>query len=501
MKLNQRPNLLYIHSDQHAAAVTGCYGDSLVQTPNLDQLAKRGVLLENVYCPSPICVPSRMSMLSGRYPYENQVWTNSHMLDSGIPTFAHAMGAGGYYPTLVGRMHSVGPDQFHGYAQRLVGDHGPNQLGGASVDHGALSGTTGPERTSLRLSGHGQSAYQVHDEDVTAATIDYLNRLGVKKRSGQSAEPFSLSVGFMLPHQPFVARLEDYRYYYENVTLPQNPEPFGEHLHPHIKFWRRSCDIEEVSEEEIRRARAAYWALVDRMDVMIGQIFTSLRENGLEDNTLIVYMSDHGEQVGEHGLWWKQTFYEDSVKVPAILAWPGHLPENIRCDKVISSLDINATMIDALGCPTLPNSRGRSLLPLLTEPKNTRWDNVAFSEFCQDAAGAGGPFPEKGVFQRMIRSDAWKLNYYHGQPCQLFNLDIDPRELNNLATDPAHRETVEKLKTKVLNGWDPEWISERMAQLRADQQVLASWGRYVRPRDRYRWELKPEMDYLDNEQI
>ena len=101
----------------------------------------------------------------------------------------------------------------------------------------------------------------------------------------------------------------------------------------------------------------------------------------------------------------------------------------------------------------------------------------------------------------MIRSDAWKLNYYHGQPCELFNLDIDPCELNNLATDPAHREMVEKLKTKVLNGWDPEWISERMAQLRADQQVLASWGRHVRPKDQCRWDLKPEMDYLDNEQI
>ncbi len=501
LKSNKRPNLLYIHSDQHAAAVTGCYGDSLVRTPNLDQLAKRGVLLENVYCPSPICVPSRMSMLSGRYPYENQVWTNSHMLDSGIPTFAHAMGAGGYHPTLVGRMHSVGPDQFHGYAERLVGDHGPNQLGGVGVDHGELSGTAGPGRTSLRLSGHGQSAYQVHDEDVTAATIDYLNRLGVKKRAGQPAEPFSLSVGFMLPHQPFVARFEDYRYYYENVTPPKYPEPFGEHLHPHIKLWRKACEVEEVSEEEIRRARAAYWALVYRMDVMIGQVLTSLRENDLEENTLIVYMSDHGEQVGEHGLWWKQTFYEDSVKVPVILAWPGHLSENIHCDKVASSLDINATMIDALGCPVLPNSRGRSLLPLLTDPENTEWNNVAFSEFCQDAAGAGGPFPEEGIFQRMIRSDDWKLNYYHGQPCQLFNLETDPHELNNLATDPTYSKTVEKLKAKVLNGWDPEWISERMAQLRADRQILALWGRHVRPTDQCRWDLKPEMDYLDDKQI
>ncbi|MCH2661523.1 sulfatase-like hydrolase/transferase [bacterium] len=214
-----RPNLLYIHSDQHSPYVTGCYGDSLVETPHLDALAARGVVLDNTYCPSPICVPSRMSMLSGRYPHENEVWTNSHMLDSGIPTFAHAMGAGGYRPVLVGRMHSVGSDQLHGYAERLVGDHGANRpVGNGYGGHGV--GGAGPTRSSLQQSGHGQSAYQVHDEDVTAATVHYLDRLGVQKRAGQSAEPFSLSVGFMLPHQPFIARKEDYERYYDKITPP-----------------------------------------------------------------------------------------------------------------------------------------------------------------------------------------------------------------------------------------------------------------------------------------
>ena len=496
-----RPNLLYIHSDQHSPYVAGCYGDPLVETPHLDALAARGVAFDNTYCPSPICVPSRMSMLSGRYPCDNQVWTNTHILDSGIPTLAHSMGAGGYRPVLVGRMHSVGPDQLHGYAERLVGDHGPNQPGGQGVDHGQLAGTAGPSRVSLRLSGHGQSAYQVHDEDVTAATVDYLNRLGVAKRAGQAAEPFSLSVGFMLPHQPFVARLQDYRYYYENITPPQTPEPFGDHLHPHIKRWRQACDIEEVSEEEIRRARAAYWALVHRMDVLIGQIVAALRENDLEENTLVLYTSDHGEQVGEHGLWWKQTFYEDSVKVPAILAWPGRLPAGTRCDRVISSLDLNATMLDALGCPDLPNSRGRSLLPLLADPKNAEWDDVAFSEFCQDAAGAGGPFPQEGIFQRMIRRGRWKLNYYHGQPCQLFDLQTDPRERCDLAADPAHQEILAARKAEVLDGWDPEWIAARMAALRTDRPILAAWGRTVRPPDQCRWKLDPAMDYLDPEQL
>ncbi len=501
MSQSPRPNLLYIHSDQHSPYVAGCYGDSLVKTPHLDALAERGVVFDNTYCPSPICVPSRMSMLSGRYPCDNQVWTNAHILDSGIPTLAHAMGAGGYRPVLIGRMHSVGPDQLHGYAERLVGDHGPNQPGGQGVDHGQLSGTAGPGRVSLRLSGHGQSTYQVHDEDVAAATIDRLNRLGVAKRAGQAAEPFSLSVGFMLPHQPFVARLQDYRYYYENITPPQTPEPFGDHLHPHIKGWRQACEIEEVSAEETRRARAAYWALVHRMDALIGQIIAALRENDLEENTLILYTSDHGEQVGEHGLWWKQTFYEDSVKVPAILAWPGRLPAGTRCDRVISSLDLNATLLDALGCPALPHSRGRSLLPLLADPQNAAWDDVAFSEFCQDEAGAGGPFPDAGIFQRMIRRGPWKLNYYHGQPCQLFDLQADPRERCDLAADPAHQETLAALKAEVLDGWDPAWIAARLAALRADRSILAEWGRTIQPPDQWRWKLDPAMDYLDPEQL
>ncbi|HIG48148.1 MAG TPA: sulfatase, partial [candidate division Zixibacteria bacterium] len=286
MIASNRPNLLYIHSDQHSPYVTGCYGDPLVETPNLDALAARGVVLDNVYCPSPICVPSRMSMLSGRYPHENQVWTNSHILDSGIPTMAHAMGAGGYRPVLIGRMHAIGPDQLHGYAERLVGDHGPNQLGGQGVDHGELSGTAGPDRISLKKSGQGQSAYQVHDEEVTAETVGYLNRLGAKKQGGQPPEPFSLSVGFMLPHQPFVARRQDYARYYDRITPPRTTESFSDALHPYMKWWREACGIETVTEGETRRARAAYWALTARMDILIGQILTALRENDLEENTL-----------------------------------------------------------------------------------------------------------------------------------------------------------------------------------------------------------------------
>ena len=483
---SDRPNLLYLHSDQHSPAVMGCAGDPLVRTPHLDSLAAQGVVLENVYCPSPLCVPARMAMLTGRHPHENEVWTNDHSLGAGSPTFAHSMGAAGYHPAVIGRMHAIGPDQLQGFAERRVGDHGPNYLGGGGVGHGMLNGTAGPERVSLELSGHGQSAYEVHDEAVTAATVEYLNEVGARQRAGPAAEPFCLTVGFMLPHQPFVARRADYDLYRGAMTMPEYPEPFSDSLHPYLRWWRERCGIVEVSDAEILRARTAYWALVTRLDAMIGEVLTALRENGLADNTLIVYSSDHGEQVGEHGLWWKQTFYERSVGVPGIITWPGELPAGTRCDRVVSGLDLPATMLDALGAPPLPRARGRSLLPLL-RGETDEWEDVAFAELSIDA----------GWYMRMIRSGDWKLCYYHGHPSQLFNLAEDPQELHDRAQDPTCREVREQLTARVLDGWDPEWVGEQLAVRRREREIFRTWGQHVRPPDRYRWAMRPDMSYLD----
>jgi choline-sulfatase len=272
------------------------------------------------------------------------------------------------------------------------------------------------------------------------------------------------------------------------MEMPRTPEPFSDDLHPHIRAWREACGIVHLPDEEVLRARTAYWALVTRLDRMVGQILEALRANGLEENTLIVYTSDHGEQVGEHGLWWKQTFYEDSVRVPAILSWPGHLPEGARCGRVCSALDLNATMLDA---------RGRSVLPVLTSPDTADWEDIAFSEFCLDAAGSGGPFTEDGVRQRMVRRGDWKLNYYDGQPCQLFNLADDPREIRDRADDPQTQEVRDELTTLVLDGWDPKAVCREMARLRAERPLLAAWARHVQPADQYRWDLRPEMDSLD----
>ena len=489
---SSRPNLLYIHSDQHSPHVTGCYGDDLVDTPNLDNLSANGVVFENAYCCSPICVPSRMSMLSGRHPFQNEVWTNEHCLESRIPTIAHAMGAAGYQPELVGRMHSVGPDQLHGYAARFVGDHGANNPGNPGPDRGILSVTAGPHHLSLTRSGPGQSAYQVHDEDVTAVTVGRLNRLGVQKRAGILNEPFSISVGLMLPHPPYVARQEDYDLYADSMTLPRKPAPPVEEQHPFLRWWRQSTGIEVMDEVEVRRARAAYAGLVYRTDAMIGQILDALRVNGLDDNTLIIYTSDHGDMQGEHGLFWKHVFYEESVRVPLIASWPGRIPAGQHSENVVSALDVAATMLEAMGAPALPNSAGRSFLPQIDGRREVpSWENSAFSEYCTDKFG-----PPEGAFQRMIRQDEWKYIHYHEYHSQLFNLKEDPDELSDRSDDPGCSSILEALRAEVLREWDPVKVKQKMAEKNADEPILTSWARQTGPEERYRWPMLKEMNWL-----
>lgn len=492
-----RPNLLYIHSDQHSPFVAGCYGDTLVQTPNLNRLAAQGVVFDSAYCCSPICVPSRMSMLTGQHPYQNQVWTNQHILDSAIPTFAHALGAVGYRSVLAGRMHVRGPDQLHGYTDRLVGDHVPNYLGGRPAEMGVLKGTETPVRKTLETSGPGQVAYQIRDEAITAAAIDFLNREGVKQRAAKTHQPFSLSVGFMLPHPPYVPRQAAYQAYRDKITLPRKPQPFEQVSHPFLRQWRQHTGSEMISDAEALNTRAAYWALVSQVDGMVGQILAALAANNLAENTLIIYTSDHGDMQGEHGLWWKHVFYEESIRVPLLMVWPGVIRAGERCNRVVSALDVTATMLDALNAPALPHSPGRSLLGLVAEPGvgagrgSTTWNDIAFAEYCEDQYS-----PPGGCYHRMIRQDDWKLIYYHGYEPQLFNLADDPDELTDLAREPACYEVRKTLTERVLGDWNPEAIIATMAAKRADNQILQQWAEQTQPPDQFRWQARADMNWL-----
>jgi choline-sulfatase len=487
-----RPNLLFLFSDQHTQRIAGCYGSLPDVTPNLDRLAAQGVAFDNAYCPSPLCVPSRMSMLTQRYPYEQECWTNDDFLRSDAATWPHALGAAHYRPVLAGRLHAMGPDQLHGYAERLVGDHSPNWPGVPRHDMGALDKANDPWRESLERSGIGQSAYQVKDIETAAAACAYLRDVGKARRGGDDA-PFCLSVGFLLPHPPYVAWREDYERFAGRVPPPAHGEP---PTPPHAweTWWRENRGIASVDPQIAQRARTAYYGLVYRLDALVGQILTCVESEGLDEDTLVVYTTDHGDHLGERGLWWKHTLYDASVKVPLVMRWPGELPRGQRRGQVCNLIDVAATMLDALGAPALPHGNGRSLLAVARDP-TAPWTDETFSEHCTDRVPAwtGG----RDVQQRMLRNGRWKLIYYHGHAAQLFDVEADPEERRDLAQLSEHTPLRDALLAKVRNGWNPDAIAARIRERRSDKQIIEAWARNVQPADAFRWNLRPELNRLE----
>ncbi len=491
--MTAKPNLLFLFSDQHAFHVTGCYGDKIAQTPNLDRLAAEGVTFDAAYCPSPICVPSRMSMLTARHPSAQECWTNDDFLVSDRATWPHALGAAGYRPILVGRLHAMGPDQLHGYAEREIGDHSPNWGGVKRHDMGVLNETNDPHGVSVTRSGPGESVYEVKDRDVTRAAVACLDRLGAERKAG-SKDPFALTVGFMLPHPPYVATKDDYSRFAGKVKPPRLGRGAPDTEHPWLAWWRQNRNIETVDAADVLRARTAYYALTYRLDAMIGEVLDALKRNGLADNTLIVYSTDHGDQIGERGLWWKHTFYEESVRVPLIMSWPGNLPKGERRRQVVNLVDVTATMLEALGAPALPHAQGRSFLDVARDAK-APWTDETVSEYCTDEipVWTGG----MAVRQRMLRSGDWKLIYYHGYRPQLFNLAADPDELRDLGDDLAFAPVRDRLLERLLSDWSPDVIDSRMKARRRDKDIIGAWARGTNPANSHVWPTRPEQNRLD----
>lgn len=491
--MNKRPNLLFLFSDQHAYHVAGCYGDKVAETPNLDRLAAAGVTFEAAYCPSPICVPSRMSMLTGRHPSAQDCWTNDDFLASDRSTWPHALGSAGYRPILVGRLHAMGPDQLHGYAEREVGDHSPNWGGVARHDMGVLNETNDPHGTSVVRSGSGESVYEVKDRDVTRAAVACLDRIGAARRAGND-DPFAVTVGFMLPHPPYVATKQDYSRFVGRVPPARLSRGMLGSEHPWLAWWRSNRGIEEVEIGNSLRARTAYYALTYRLDAMIGEVLDALERNGLAENTLIVYSTDHGDQIGERGLWWKHTFYEESVRVPLIMSWPGKIPRSERRRQVVNLVDLTATMLDALGAPALPHAQGRSFLDVARDA-DAPWIDETVSEYCTDETPAwtGG----MAVRQRMLRRESWKIVYYHGYRPQLFDLASDPDELRDLGDDPAYASVRDRLLARLLADWCPQDIDRRMKARRRDKDLIGTWARRTNPPNTYLWPTRPEQNRLD----
>ncbi|MDP6349237.1 MAG: sulfatase-like hydrolase/transferase [Chloroflexota bacterium] len=437
-----RPNFLIFMTDEHDPGVSSPYGHPFMETPAMQRMADAGAVFENAYCNSPLCVPSRSSFMTGKHLHRIRVWNNSMSLGSDQPTWAHRMRAAGYETCLAGKMHFVGPDQMHGFDRRIVPEiHG---LGGG--DFGLTDWDVGRMKpNTIRLHddpGPGPHPHMDHDDEVVRQSTAFLSE------PERQEKPWVLCSSIFTPHYPFIARPEYYyNYYPEHADLPDIPEGHLEDQHPQSKRLREYFSCNGVPEEQVRKARAAYYGLVEFADSCIGHILDSLESNGLADNTVVIYVADHGEMNGEHGMWFKCSFYEQASRIPLIIYWPGVTEAGSRFDQVTSLLDVVQTMLD-IGEADATGTDGISLQPLLRGDDEDA-EGIAFCEY--EAHGTDRA-------ERMVRRGRYKLNYYHGEPPELFDLEDDPGEMNDLAADPASAGIVQELTALVLDGWDPDAI-------------------------------------------
>ena len=488
---DKRPNILVIMFDQLAPQFLSCYGHSLVKSPHIDALADKGVLFENGYTNFPLCVPSRASFMSGRYANAVEVWDNATDFSCATPTIAHYMRSQGYASTLCGKMHFIGPDQMHGFEQRLVTDVYPSNFAWTpDWTEGPKNRPTGINMRAVVESGTCIRSLQIdYDDEVEFFAHQKLYDL---VRFSEN-NPFFLMISFTHPHSPFITRKEYWdRYNHDDIDMPKVPR-IGDNELDEMSRWlyyAHGGDLDEVRDEHIRNARHAYYGMISYCDDKVGRIMGTLEEVGLSDDTVVIFTADHGEMLGERGGWYKQYFYEYSSRVPFIVSYPQRFkPARVR--ECVSLADILPTAIDIAAdgedwAPVAPLD-GNSLVPLL-DGDSSKWDDTVISEYTGE--GACAPC-------RMIRRGQHKLIYTHGHPDLLYDLEADPDELTNVAQDPAHSDLLKELKSALLADWNPEEINARVLQSQADRRFIQNvtqgeptWAFKMRPDDDRRYVRK-----------
>ncbi|MCP3969577.1 MAG: choline-sulfatase [Rhodobacteraceae bacterium] len=453
--MSKTPNIVLIMADQLAPQFTGAYGHPLVQTPHMDALAAAGTRFDAAYCNSPLCAPSRASFMTGQLPSRIAAYDNAADFRSGIPTFAHYLRQAGYCTCLSGKMHFVGPDQLHGFEERLTTDIYPS-------DHAWTPDWEAPGKRlakwyhnmdAVRQAGQAATTFQIEYDEETA----FFARRRIFEYAMQQTAPFAMVVSLIHPHDPYVARPEWWDLYsHDEIDLPDAdapPDPLSARVMRGIE-----ADITDLSQDQIRNARHAYYANVSYFDSKVGNIVQALKESGQYDNTVVIVTSDHGDMLGDRGLWYKMTFFERSARVPLVVAGPGVAQSVVEAP--VSLVDLLPTMLDiaAGGCAGAPAGGtpldGRSLWPLAQG--EAEGDREVIGEYL-------GEMADHPVL--MIRRGDFKYVHCDGDPPQLYNLARDPGERHNLAVDPDHAELVAAFASDVAARWDS-------AALRAD--VIAS---------------------------
>ena len=453
-------NVLVLCVDQMTTKHVGCYGDPIVKTPNIDRLAAEGTLFENCYTSSPICVPARAVMATGHHVHDIGAWDNCHPYLGEPKSWAHRLREAGNAAVSIGKLHYRNDQDDTGFSEQVVPMHVTKGGGDIkSLLRDPLPG--GKERSKLvEQMGPGGSPKTDYDTKVTRLACEWLNGPGIRQE-----KPWTLFVSQVSPHPPLSPPQEFYDLY-GAAKLPL-PKLADGPLHPWIQQFRNTRnDADFMDEQLVREALVNYLGLCSFADYNIGLLLSALDASGLRDNTRIIFTSDHGDNLGARTLWSKCCMYEEAAKVPLITAGPD-VPAGRTCRTGVSLIDLAPSIADGVGLEidaSWFDPSGRSLWKLAAEPDDP--NRTVFAEY-HAAASPSGAF--------MIRRGRWKLIYYVGYAPELFDLEADPEELNDLGTDPDHRSVVGELEDILRAVCDPE-EQDRRAKEKQRQTIDAHGG-------------------------
>jgi len=465
--MTKQPNILLVMADQLAGPLFRPGGHPVLRTPHIDQLAMRGTAFDRAYCNFPICAPSRFSMMSGRLPHAIEAYDNASEFPASIPTMAHYLAALGYRTILCGKMHFIGPDQLHGYEERLTTDIYPSDFSWTpDFLKGPSYRPTGLSMRPVIEAGPCVRTMQIdYDDEVEFRGAQKLYDLA----RDSDERPFFLTISFTHPHPPFVTGEEHWgRYRHEKIDMPGVPPIPLEELDEHSRWLHEAHaqNLYTVTDEHVRNARHAYYGMVSYIDDKLGRIMQTLKACGLAENTVVVFTADHGEMLGERGMWYKQTFFEWSSRVPLIVSMP-HDSGPRRVGAPVSLVDLLPTFLDLAndGRPLAPSDPldGHSLMPLINGDDDGQ-DREVISEYSSEGVRAAS---------RMVCRGAYKYIFTRGLPPQLFDLERDPDELNNLAGQASFASVCEVLHARLVQDWDPDDMHERILASQRRRLFLA----------------------------
>ncbi len=479
----KHPNILIVMADQMAAPALPVYGHPLVKAPNIERLADGGVVFENTYCNFPICAPSRFSMLSGRLASRIGAYDNAAEFHSAVPTMAHYLRRAGYRTCIAGKMHFIGTDQRHGFEERPTTDIYP-------ADFGWTPDWLRPEErlewfhnlVNVVEAGRSERTLQIDFDDEAAFRS---NRWLYDHVRDDDDRPFFMLVSFSHPHDPYnIPPAYWDRYDHDAIDLPAVPPvPLGER-DPHSRRLHDNYDRGEfeITHAHVRNARHAYYGAVSYVDDRIGELLRALESTGQRDDTIVIVTSDHGDMLGERGMWFKMSFFEWASRVPLIFHAPGRIAPARRAQNV-SLVDLLPTLLDLAGVEgetTVPLD-GRSLVPLI-ENGDTAWPDTVLGEYL--AEGAVAP-----MF--MVRRDRHKYVACKADPPQLFDLAADPGELENLAGRREYAEAERALAAIVAETWDADALFRDVV---ASQQQRRLVFEALMAGERTLWDYEPPRD-------